>query len=365
MNIDQIIKHVEKLPEKSRNRFIENTLILLNQIEWSVMLRGPYRLVLDSNIIMRLEDYRLGTINEGGLSVLFAFMLIKKLPHHFDLVIRPSVFYEYLRLSNLSSSRQHWEKFKELKSITEDELGSVLFFDGIETYSSAEYYINLIQSDADKITKTLRDYQQKDWRFDFVQPHGCGYAGVPANNGEYIIVPPVFAARGLYKDIGLEYFDERRTNQFFMEHIEKNISECKDNDQQIIEHYKGDRKLLLTKVLRLTSKGNLEGLADLDIFSMCNVQTQFNTQSHGRYSPASIGLSIDSNLADALSFYSSLSRTSPQWGGSEQNLDDNMAEMEAFFHDEIRVKEGEIRVRQAMEYSQELLKEMASKMGAK
>lgn len=326
------------------------------------MLRGPYRLVLDSNIIMRLEDYRQGKINEGVLSVFYAFMLIKKLPHHFDLVIRPSVFYEYLRLNNVKSSRQHWEKFKELKSITEGELGSVLFFDGIETYSGAEYYLNLLQSDADKITKTLQNYEQRDWRFDFFQPPGCGYAGIPAKNGEFIIVPPVFAAQGLYEDIGLEYFDERRTNRFFMEHIEKNISECKHNNQQIIESYRGDRKFLLTKVLKLTNKGNLEGLADLDILSMCNVQTQFSAQSHGRYSPASIGLSIDNNLANALSFYSSLSRTSPQWGFNEENLDNNLAEMEAFFHDEIRVKEGEVRLRQAMEYSQELLKELASKI---
>ncbi|AZD05457.1 hypothetical protein C4K26_0016 [Pseudomonas chlororaphis] len=363
MNIDEIIKHSKNLTPKSRRRFIENSLTLINQIEFSVILRGPYRLVLDSNIIMRLEDYRLGKINEGVLSILLVFILIKRLPHHIDLVIRPSVFYEYLRLSNVSSSRQHWEKFKELKSITEDELGSVLFFDGIETYSGAEYYLNLLQSDAKKITKTLRSYEQQDWRFNFFQPPGCGFAGIPANNGEFIIVPPVFAAQGLYKDIGLEYFDERRTSRFFMEHIEKNISECKLNNQQVVERYGGDRKFLLTKVLKLTTKGNLEGLADLDILSMCNVQTQFITQSHGRYSPASIGLSIDTNLATALRFYSSITRTSPQWGGSEQNMEDNMAEMEAFFHDEIRVKEGEGRLRQAMEYSQELLQELASKMG--
>ncbi|WP_454833535.1 hypothetical protein [Pseudomonas lini] len=364
MNIDEIIKHSNELNPKSRKRFVENFVTLLDQIESSVMLRGPYRLVLDSNIIMRLEDYRQGKINEGVLSILLAFMLIKKLPHHVDLVIRPSVFYEYLRLRNVKSTREHWERFKELKSIIEDELGSVLLFDGIETYSGAEYYLNLIQSDSDKITKTLHSYEQRDWRFNFIQPPGCGFGGIPAKNGEFIIVPPVFAAEGLYEKVKLEYFDERTASRFFMEHIEKKIAECKFNDQQIITHYGSDTKYLLTKVLKLTAKGNLEGLADLDILSICNVQTQFINQSHGRYVPASIGLSIDRNLANALSFYSSIRLTSPKMGGSDQNVDDNMAEMEAFFHDQSRIREGEERFKQAIQSSREFLRELSSKMSA-
>ncbi|MGY4661149.1 hypothetical protein ACVWZ9_001943 [Pseudomonas chlororaphis] len=364
MNIEEIIKHSNELKPKSHKRFVENLVTLLDQIESSVMLRGPYRLVLDSNIIMRLEDYRQGKINEGVLSILLAFMLIKKLPHHVDLVIRPSVFYEYLRLRNVKSTREHWEKFKELKSIIEDELGSVLFFDGIETYAGAEYYLNLIQDDADKITKTLHSYEQRDWRFNFIQPPGCGFSGIPAKNGEFIIVPPVFAAEGLYKEIELKYFNKHTASRFFIEHIEKRVTECKLNDQQIISRYGTNSKYLLTKVLKLTAKGNLEGLADLDIFSICNVQTQFINQSHGRYVPASIGLSIDSNLANALSFYSSIRLTSPKMGGNEHNIDDNMAEMEAFFHDQSRVKEGEERFKQAIQSSKDFLKELSSKMSA-
>ncbi|CRM45613.1 hypothetical protein [Pseudomonas sp. 24 E 13] len=364
MNIDEIIKHAENLKPKSRNRFLENFLTLINQIESSVMLRGPYRLVLDSNIIMRLEEYRDGKINEGILSILLAFILIKRLPYHIDLVIRPSVFYEYLRLTNVTSNREHWKKFKELKSITEDELGSILFFDGIETYSGAEYYLNLIQKDADKIAERLRSYAERDWQFNFFQPPGCGFAGIPERNGEFIIVTPFFAAQGLYEKIGLEYFDEHRASRFFIEHIEKNITECKANNPHVIERYGSDRSFILTKVLKLTAKGSLEGLADVDILSICNVQTQFISQSHGRYAPASIGLSIDTNLAKALKFYSSIRLTSPKIGGEEENQEENMAKMDAFFHDQSRIREGEDRFRLTIQSSQELLKELAAKMRA-
>lgn len=45
----------------------ENLLHLSNQIESSVILEGPYRLVLDSNVVMRFESYRQGVVSEGLL----------------------------------------------------------------------------------------------------------------------------------------------------------------------------------------------------------------------------------------------------------------------------------------------------------
>lgn len=134
MELEEIAIRFKALKQKSKNAFIQNILSLFNQIESAVILEGPYRLVLDSNIIMRLESYRQGNVSEGLLSILLAFKLIKKLPFHFDLVVRPTVFYEYLRQKNLKSTHEHWVKFKELRNMIEEELGSKLFFDGIETY---------------------------------------------------------------------------------------------------------------------------------------------------------------------------------------------------------------------------------------
>lgn len=155
MEIQEIAIQFKALKQKSKDTFTQNLLSLFNQIESAVILEGPYRLVLDSNIIMRLESYRQGNVSEGLLSILLAFKLIKKLPFHFDLVVRPTVFYEYLRQKNLKSTHEHWIKFKELKNLIEEELGSKLFFDGIETYQGAEQYLQLIQSDAEKIKKNF------------------------------------------------------------------------------------------------------------------------------------------------------------------------------------------------------------------
>lgn len=93
MEISKIAEEIKRLKPKAHDRFAENLVMLISQIERSVMLRGPYRLVVDSNILMRLESYRSGNITEGLLSILLAFALIKRLPFHIDVVVRPVVFY--------------------------------------------------------------------------------------------------------------------------------------------------------------------------------------------------------------------------------------------------------------------------------
>lgn len=358
MEIQEITNRIKALKPKSKQAFIQNLIYLIKQIEHSVILEGPYRLVLDSNIIMRLESYRQGNVAEGLLSIFLAFKLLKKLPFHFDLVVRPTVFYEYLRQKNLTSNHEHWRKFKDLKTLIEEELGAKLFFDGIETFDGAEYYLNLIQVDAEKIKKTLVSYQRQNWHINFIQPTGPGVAGFPMANTGNVLVPPVFAARGLFTPLGLEYFDEQNSSEFFLQHIEKHIIECNDNDQEVIRKYSANKEFILTKILKITAKGNLMGLADLDIYTNCNIRFQFTNQSHSRYAPASAALTIDANLARALIYSSSHSITSGEIICGSENENDNSAKMEAFIDEHKRMQEGEERLRIALKVIKAFVNEL-------
>lgn len=360
MEIQEIAIRFRALKQKSKNTFIQNLFSLFNQIESAVILEGPYRLVLDSNIIMRLESYRQGNVSEGLLSILLAFKLIKKLPFHFDLVVRPTVFYEYLRQKNLKSTHEHWIKFKGLKNLIEEELGSKLFFDGIETYEGAEQYLQLIQNDAKKIKKTLIAYQNENWHINFVQRAGSGVAGFPITGTEYILAPPVFAADALFHPLGLEYFDEVKSSRFFIQYIHKYIIECKSNDRDVIDKYNNEKDFLFTQILKLTSKGNLMGLADLDIYTNCNIHSQFSNQSHSRYAPASAALTIDGKLARALRNSNSHYITSGGMICGPENADDNNAKMEAFIEEHKRMRESEKRHRIAIEASRDFVKVLRS-----
>ena len=357
MDVDRISKEIPKLRKKSQKRFVENVLILFSQLSSSVCLRGPYRLIVDSNIIMRLESYRNGNITEGVLSVFLFFDFLKRSNFRADLVIRPSVFYEFVHQKQFRSVRQHWDEFKKLRDTIGEELSITPFFDGIETFHNAEYYLKQIEHDVALISKELNSYKTRDWKFDFVRPHG-GFDGALIN--EHLIeVPPFFAAQGLYKELGLTYFDETQASRFLIEHICKNLSECRKNDQRVIDKYNSDKEFLLTKVLKLTAKGNLTGIADVDILTLCNVQTQFSRQAHGRYYPASIGLSMDTNLSNALSFFSGIHLNSGDMFGGVDNQEDNSAKLEAWSHDQARLHEGDDRTRDILRQQQEFFQEVS------
>lgn len=357
MDVDRISKAIPKLKKKSQKRFIENVRILFSQLSSSVCLRGPYRLIVDSNIIMRLESYRNGNITEGVLSVFLFFDFLKRSNFRCDLVVRPSVFYEFVRQKKFKSVRQHWDEFKKLRDTISGELSITTFFDGIETFQNAEYYLEKIEHDVALISKELNSYKTRDWKFDFIRPHG-GFNG--ALNSEHLIeVPPFFAAQGLYEELGLTYFDEAQASRFLIEHICKNLSACRENDQRVIDKYNSDNEFLLTKILKLTAKGDLTGIADVDILTLCNVQIQFSRQAHGRYYPASIGLSIDSNLSNALSYFSSMHLSSGEMIGGLDNQEDNSAKLEAWTHDQARLHEGDKRTREILRQQQLFFEEVS------
>ncbi|MCX4164568.1 hypothetical protein NID80_24050 [Paraburkholderia megapolitana] len=122
ISLEYIVDHVKSLKSKPYKTFVSKLVDLTHQIESAMMLRGPYRLVLDSNIVMRLESLRQGKITEGVLATLLAFLFVKRLPFHVDLVIRPVVFYEFLRQRNVQDLREHWQEIRALKEIVEESL---------------------------------------------------------------------------------------------------------------------------------------------------------------------------------------------------------------------------------------------------
>ncbi|MBH0570752.1 hypothetical protein I3A34_11730 [Salmonella enterica] len=203
-------------------------------------------------------------------------------------------------------------------------------------------------------------YQNENWHINFVQRAGSGVAGFPITGTEYILVPPAFAADALFHPLGLEYFDETKSSQFFTQYIHKYIVECKSNDRHVIDNYNSEKDFLFTQILKLTSKGNLMGVADLDIYTNCNIHSQFSDQSHSRYAPASAALTIDGKLARALRNSNSHHITSGGMVCGPENEDDNNAKMEAFIEEHKRMQESEKRYRIAIEASRDFVKELLS-----
>ncbi len=100
------------------------------------------------------------------------------------------------------------------------------------------------------------------------------------------------------------------------------------------------------------------GLADLDIYTTCNINNQFSEQSHSRYAPASAALTIDENLAKALRKSTSHHITSGEIVCGPDSADDIDAKMEAFTEEYKRIRESEKRQLIAWKTSKAFIEEL-------
>lgn len=84
--------------------------------------------------------------------------------------------------------------------------------------------------------------------------------------------------------------------------------------------------------------------AQSSVYEEHSLQGQFQDQAHGRYCPASLPMTLDANLSEALKRFSSVQVLSRTMGGGTDKLEESRASFEAFVRDGERIKEGEKRV---------------------
>ncbi len=358
MDVRDISLHYQKLSDEKKGRFLINFKILLELAEDAMALRGPYRFVLDSNIIMRLEDFERESFQEGLLAIMLFFDFYKKQSQFkSDLVVTPVVFYEFFRLQNVSSLKEYWFKFQSIRSLIEDNLGAEVLFDTLDSFEKTEHYINCIEHDSDLIKKRLLEIKSDDFRYDFIRPPG-GVMGGLRKDG-LIEVPPIFAADQLYEDLDTRYFHPHYVGLFLKDHIAHKLSTNPDNNMDVAKRY--DDEYLLREVVHLDSKERVRGLADIELLWKGNIRGQFDSQSRGNYHPASIPLTVDTNLFLSLKKMSGYGVTSDQIIGGE-DPDIMKAKMESSIDDAnrrmTRAKDQQIEF---INSSQVYLKEISSK----
>ncbi|MBL0657304.1 hypothetical protein [Aeromonas dhakensis] len=261
--------------------------------EDAMSLKGPYRFVLDSNIIMRLEDYERECFQEGLLSIMLFFDYYKQQSQFkADLIVTPVVFYEFFRLQNVSNLKEYWGKFQSIRGLIERSLGTDVLFDNLDSFEKTEHYINCIEHDSNLIKERLLEIKDSEFDYDFIRSPG-GVMGALRQDG-MIEVAPILAADHLYKDLNTQYFHPYYVALFLKDHMAHKLSTNSVNNLDVAKEY--DNEYLLREVVHLDRKGRVKGLADIELLWKGNIRSQFNSQSRGNYHPVSIPLTVDTNL---------------------------------------------------------------------
>ena len=314
MDVNDISIHFHKLSDEKKNRFLINFKILMELAEDAMALRGPYRFVLDSNIIMRLEDLDKENYQEGLLSIMLFFDFYKQQSQFdADLIVNPVVFYEFFRLQNVSNLKEYWVKFQSIRSLIEDNLGAEILFENLDSFENTQHFINCIEHDSDLIKERLLEINSNDFNYDFIRKPG-GVMGALRKDG-LIEVAPISAADHLYEELNTQYFHPHFVSLFLKEHMAHKLSTNPKNNLDVAKKY--DDEYLLREVLHLDKKQRLKGLADIELLWKGNVRDQFNSQSRGNYHPVSIPLTIDTNLFLSLKKMSSYGVASDEIVGGE------------------------------------------------
>lgn len=358
MDVNDISLHFHNLSNEKKGRFLVNFKILLELAQDAMALRGPYRFVLDSNIIMRLEDFEKENFQEGLLATMLFFDFYKKQSQFkADLIVTPVVFYEFFRLQNVSNLKEYWARFQSIRSLIEDNLGAEVLFENLDSFENTEHYINCIEHDSDLIKERLLEIENDDFRYDFIRPPG-GVMGAVRKDG-LIEVAPISAADHLYEEINTHYFHPHYVGLCLKDHMAHKLSTNPDNNLDIAKKYDDD--YLLREVVHLDKKGRVKGLADIELLWKGNVRGQFNSQSRGNYHPASIPLTVDTNLFLSLKEMSGYGVASDQIIGGEDPAI-MKAKMESSFDDANRrmdrAKEQQIEF---VESSHQYLEDISSK----
>lgn len=328
MKFEEIVKRSKRLSEKKHKRFINNFFNLFDQTRAARALRGPYRFVLDSNILMRLEGLEKENSEQGLLATMLFFDFFENQNVILaDSIITPAVFYEFNRLNNVGSLRDYWSKFKSIRSLAEDSLGCEVLFDNLDSFDTAKHYIESIHHDVEIIKSNLDELYKLNYSSKSINSWREHYRQNSLKSLLFEVLKKM--------DFSLDtrYFNPHHVTLFLKDHVAfrilnaLNISLHESRNESV--------RLPLRKVVYLTKANKLMGLADIEMLSNCNVSDQFRRQQNGNYFPASIGLTIDENLYKSFVTLRQVI-VSSKTANSTDNQDDNVAKFESTTVDAIR-----------------------------
>ncbi len=295
MDKSYLLSELGKLNNKNQYEFFKMSYFLRESFASGTLLKGPYNLILDNNIFIRLEELKANKLTPNILAVLVFFDWYKQqFFFRARISVFPTVFYEFARKSPFQNLNEYWDKFQYVRETFEKTIDLELFNDErIIDFNSANDSFQRVMHDEGVIFSELT--RIKDYRFEYAElEKHLLERGFPK---EYFknLMPDVLTS--LYiNSVDTEYFSDNVIYKLIEEYILERLNKV----AKVKEHFGFIPTPNHLKSVVKIKKKSVSGIGDLEMFLRGNIISQNELQKNGRNYYPNIPLTLDEKLFKTL-----------------------------------------------------------------
>ncbi|KJH70494.1 hypothetical protein [Aliterella atlantica] len=286
IKITEKIKHeIQSLNQTEKTYLIKSFIFLINNIEPILGLSEPLLLIIDNQVLNDLNHIntnqfdcknRLRYVRLISVFMLFNY-LVKYAGKHIKIILTPAIFLEFNQRSIPKTSDEFNIVLNKYLSLVEKFECETLSL-SINNFKDARQKLKTIQYDEQKILNiinklkfkrmTFELFDKMDWRDENNKKVKCE-----------LFKPPFLLAYQVAskQKIRLKYFDRSVVNHVIASHLEPKVYSDSALTNLVQQKLKGFRSESISRTASVSKivKGQLKGLADIEILQLCNIESQF------------------------------------------------------------------------------------------
>lgn len=257
---------LESASEKEKETFIESLLQLHSLLNGYLISSNRFSIILDTNVIQDIlssDENRFRKIRYIATSSILYF-LEDYTGATISLRITPAVLYELNDQKPISNIFQ----YNQAISIVEEagiKLGIPTNTIGFRDYKELKNLTRLIDKDSHNIKKAVKKLSNQNWAMNFNRDAGS-------------ISIPMAVAESLIPEIKLYYLSPFYVKLALMNFVEKRMFD-QNKKQPKARNMMSKDKDGISNLFKIKSKGDLMGLADIELLSMADLVSQNSNNS--------------------------------------------------------------------------------------
>ena len=305
--MSKILSEINELDQKDKYTLLQDFIFLANHLEFIFGMPEPWFIILDNQILNDLKyqdknkynvDNRKRYIRSVAVLMLFHF-LENYTEIDIAVTMTPCLFYEFNNRNIIADKQSFCDLLDACSSLFKKFKVEQLASFGLDNYKIASRNIKNIVHDEKQIIKVIQKLKKRQMAFDVYQKFSLNNENNKKSKVE-LFKPPYLIAFQIAKKqrINLKYFNRDVINRVVACHLEKEVYSDSVNTNLLKMKIKNFRHDTINKTASMTNikKGELKGIADIELIQYCNISIQFDYGLEYTIYP----LTFDKKLADII-----------------------------------------------------------------